>query len=177
MDRQSVFSTHVYDATFAQGEDTNLQVQAQLEAFILDFRLDNVFVYRDQLRENALLQKYYCDVNIGDLIKFNEEIAHRLVNEPADIIPLVRAPGVLRPGVDLCDTLLTSCLVRGCPEKMYTQNRLSTPGQGRPTGPPAPPALECRRCVDPESRLSHYLPAGPGAWYRHRCLGYVFQGH
>lgn len=46
MDRQSVYSTHVYDPTFAQGEDTNLQVQAQLEAFILDFRLDNVFVYR-----------------------------------------------------------------------------------------------------------------------------------
>jgi DNA replication licensing factor MCM5 len=44
---------------------------------------------RDQLRENALLKKYYCDVNIGDLIKFNEDIAHRLVNEPADIIPLV----------------------------------------------------------------------------------------
>lgn len=44
---------------------------------------------RDQLRENALLKKYYCDVNIGDLIKFNEEIAHRLVTEPADIIPLV----------------------------------------------------------------------------------------
>jgi uncharacterized GH25 family protein len=45
--------------------------------------------YRDQLRENALLKKYYCDVNIGDLIKFNEEIAHRLVTEPAEIIPLV----------------------------------------------------------------------------------------
>lgn len=44
---------------------------------------------RDQLRENALLKKYYCDVNIGDLIKFNEEIAHRLVTEPAEIIPLV----------------------------------------------------------------------------------------
>jgi hypothetical protein len=95
MDRQSVFSTHVYDSTFAQGEDTNLQIQAQLEAFILDFRLDNVFVYRDQLRENALLQKYYCDVNIGDLIKFNEEIAHKLVNEPADVIPLVRGSPIL----------------------------------------------------------------------------------
>lgn len=45
---------------------------------------------RDQLRENALLKKYYCDVNIGDLIKFNEELAHRLTNEPAEIIPLVR---------------------------------------------------------------------------------------
>lgn len=46
---------------------------------------------RDQLRENALLQRYYCDINIGDLIKYNEELAHRLVTEPAEIIPLVRA--------------------------------------------------------------------------------------
>jgi DNA replication licensing factor MCM5 len=50
----------------------------------------NKVVIRDQLRENALLKKYYCDVNIGDLIKFNEEIANRLVTEPAEIIPLVR---------------------------------------------------------------------------------------
>lgn len=41
------------------------------------------------MRENALLKKYFCDVNIGDLIKFNEELAHRLVTEPAEIIPLV----------------------------------------------------------------------------------------
>lgn len=44
---------------------------------------------RDQLKENALLKKYYCDVDIGDLIKYNEELAHRLVTEPAEIIPLV----------------------------------------------------------------------------------------
>ena len=43
----------------------------------------------DQLRENALLKKYYCDINIDDLNRYNEEIAHRLLNEPADIIPLV----------------------------------------------------------------------------------------
>lgn len=46
--------------------------------------------YRDQLRENALLKRYYCDVNINDLINYNEELAHRLVSEPAEIIPLVR---------------------------------------------------------------------------------------
>lgn len=50
---------------------------------------------RDQLRENALLKKYYCDINIGDLIKFNEELAHRLTNEPAEIIPLVRSTHIL----------------------------------------------------------------------------------
>lgn len=49
-------------------------------------------ISRDQLRENALLQKYYLDININDLISFNEDLAHRLVSEPAEIIPLVCAP-------------------------------------------------------------------------------------
>ncbi|KAL2122350.1 hypothetical protein VTJ04DRAFT_2805 [Mycothermus thermophilus] len=90
MDRQSVFSSHLYGPT-AETEDSNTHIRKLLESFILDFRLDNSFIYRDQLRENALLKKYYCDVNIGDLIKFNEEIAHRLVTEPAEIIPLFEA--------------------------------------------------------------------------------------
>ncbi|PKS08010.1 hypothetical protein jhhlp_006622 [Lomentospora prolificans] len=91
MDRQSVFSTHVFDANFNESEDTALQIQAQLENFILNFRLDNQFIYRDQLRENALLKQYYCDVNINDLINYNEELAHKLVNEPGEVIPLFEA--------------------------------------------------------------------------------------
>ncbi|EAQ86483.1 conserved hypothetical protein [Chaetomium globosum CBS 148.51] len=90
MDRQSVFTSRLY-GTQAESENSNTHVRGLLESFILDFRLDNIFIYRDQLRENALLKKYYCDVNIGDLIKFNEEIAHRLVTEPAEIIPLFEA--------------------------------------------------------------------------------------
>ncbi|KAH7008295.1 MCM2/3/5 family-domain-containing protein [Ilyonectria destructans] len=88
MDRQSVYSAQVFDPSFGENGDTRLQLQTQLETFILDFRLDNNFVYRDQLRENALLKKYYCDVNINDLINFNEELAHKLASEPAEIIPL-----------------------------------------------------------------------------------------
>ncbi|OAQ85612.1 DNA replication licensing factor mcm5 [Purpureocillium lilacinum] len=88
MDRQSVYSTHVYEPSFGDNGDTRLQLRTQLETFILDFRLDNNFVYRDQLRENALLKKYYCDVDINDLINFNEELAHKLASEPAEIIPL-----------------------------------------------------------------------------------------
>ncbi|KAG6039885.1 hypothetical protein E4U41_001885 [Claviceps citrina] len=91
MDRQSVYSTHVYEPNFGDNGDTRLQLQQQLETFILDFRLDNNFVYRDQLRENALLKKFYCDVNISDLINFNEELAHKLASEPAEIIPLFEA--------------------------------------------------------------------------------------
>ncbi|RFU73529.1 dna replication licensing factor mcm5 [Trichoderma arundinaceum] len=91
MDRQSVYSARVYESNFGDVDDTRLQLQSQLETFILDFRLDNNFVYRDQLRENALLKKFYCDVDIKDLISFNEELAHRLVSEPAEIIPLFEA--------------------------------------------------------------------------------------
>ncbi|EMR64377.1 minichromosome maintenance protein 5 [Eutypa lata] len=88
MDRQSVYSVSVFQPTAGAGEDTRLQIQEQLVTFILQFRHDNIFVYRDQLKENALLKKYYCDINVTDLIKYNEELAHRLVTEPADIIPL-----------------------------------------------------------------------------------------
>lgn len=88
MDRQSVYSVSVFQSNSGPNEDSRLQIQEQLVTFILEFRHDNIFVYRDQLRENALLKKYYCDVNITDLIKYNEELAHRIVTEPAEIIPL-----------------------------------------------------------------------------------------
>ncbi|KAH7175170.1 MCM2/3/5 family-domain-containing protein [Fusarium flagelliforme] len=88
MDRGSIYSAHVYEPSFGENRDTRLQLQTQLETFILDLRLDNSFVYRDLLRENTLLKRYYCDVNIDDLIGFNEELAHQLTSEPAEVIPL-----------------------------------------------------------------------------------------
>ncbi|KAJ0165829.1 DNA replication licensing factor mcm5 [Colletotrichum tanaceti] len=91
MDRQSVYSAHVFEPSFGQNEDTRIQIQTQLENFVLHFRHDNDYIYRNQLKENALLKKYYCDVNVTDLINYNEELAHRLVTEPAEIIPLFEA--------------------------------------------------------------------------------------
>lgn len=46
MDTQSVYSTHVYEPSFTETGDTRSQIQTQLETFVLDFRLDNNFVYR-----------------------------------------------------------------------------------------------------------------------------------
>jgi DNA replicative helicase MCM subunit Mcm2 (Cdc46/Mcm family) len=57
---------------------------------LTDLTLFHVLILRrDQIRENVLLKQYYCDVDIAHLISFNEELAHKLVNEPAEIIPLV----------------------------------------------------------------------------------------
>lgn len=46
MDRGSIYSAHVYEPSFGENRDTRLQLQTQLETFILDFRLGNNFVYR-----------------------------------------------------------------------------------------------------------------------------------
>jgi DNA replication licensing factor MCM5 len=46
MDRQSVYSLSVLPPDYDTNDDTRGQVQAQLEQFILQFRLDNAFVYR-----------------------------------------------------------------------------------------------------------------------------------
>ncbi|KAK6580999.1 hypothetical protein PZA11_006487 [Diplocarpon coronariae] len=90
MDHRSVYSLSVLPPD-DDGDDTRQQVQSQLMQFILQFRLESVFIYRDQIRENVLLKQYYCDVDVGHLISFNEELAHRLVTEPAEIIPLFEA--------------------------------------------------------------------------------------
>ena len=50
MDRQSVFSLSVLPPDPDASEDSRTHIQSQLRAFILEFRLDNAFVYRWVLR-------------------------------------------------------------------------------------------------------------------------------
>ena len=49
---------------------------------------------RDQIRENVLIKQYYCDIDIAHLISYDEELAHKLTQEPAEIIPLVRQKAI-----------------------------------------------------------------------------------
>jgi DNA replication licensing factor MCM5 len=47
MDRQPTYSLSLFgDAQSTNGEQTNKQIQQELVDFILDFHLDNVFIYR-----------------------------------------------------------------------------------------------------------------------------------
>ncbi|KAI9850844.1 MAG: minichromosome maintenance protein 5 [Vezdaea acicularis] len=88
MDREQVYSLSVLPPDYSENEDTRQQILRALQDFILEFRLDNAFIYRDQIRENVLIKQYYCDVDIAHLISFNEELAHKLTTEPGEIIPL-----------------------------------------------------------------------------------------
>lgn len=89
MDRRTPYTLSVLAPSTDGAEESRTQIQARLREFVLEFQLDNAFIYRDQLRQNVLVKQYFCDIDIAHLISYNEELAHKLTTEPADIIPLV----------------------------------------------------------------------------------------
>ncbi|KAM9919369.1 hypothetical protein OXX59_007991, partial [Metschnikowia pulcherrima] len=72
-----------------QPEDSSLnEITKAFRTFILEFRLNNSFIYRDQLRENLLIKNYYLKVNSEHLIGFNEELNKKLSDAPSEMVPL-----------------------------------------------------------------------------------------
>ncbi|CAD1809789.1 MCM2/3/5 family protein [Candida parapsilosis] len=82
----------VYSAPVLQGEspsdDSFNQITKAFRKFILEFRLDSQFIYRDQLRENLLINNYFLKVDSEHLIGFNEELNKKLTDDPSEMIPL-----------------------------------------------------------------------------------------
>lgn len=50
-----------------------------------------VLTNRDRLRVNLLAKLYVLDVDLDHLIAYNEDLAHRIVDTPAEVLPLVCA--------------------------------------------------------------------------------------
>jgi DNA replication licensing factor MCM5 len=91
-DRQTAYSISLFGSQAGEGGQdvaSPSRVQQALVDFVMDFHLDNVFIYRDQIRENVLVKQHYCDIDIAHLISYDEELAHKLTQDPAEIIPLV----------------------------------------------------------------------------------------
>lgn len=82
----------VYSAPVLQGESTNdddnTEIIKSFKNFILEFRLDSHFLYRDQLRNNLLVKNYSLTVDMEHLIGYNEDVYKRLSDEPSDVVPL-----------------------------------------------------------------------------------------
>ena len=74
----------------ATGEEPSryAEVENKLRRFILDFFVNNSYKYRDQLREHCILGNYCLEVDVAHLILFDEDLGHRLSEEPAEILPL-----------------------------------------------------------------------------------------
>lgn len=74
--------------------------------FILQYRVGGEFIYRfvtppfssrlvltpsrDKLRANILLKQHFLEVDLRHLSLYNDAIAHRIQDKPADILPTVR---------------------------------------------------------------------------------------
>ncbi|RUS24095.1 MCM N-terminal domain-containing protein [Jimgerdemannia flammicorona] len=85
-DASRIYSTNVLPPE--QQENSHIEIQERFLAFIQNFRLDNNFIYRDQLRQNLMVKQYYLEVDVGHLINYNEELAQQLTNTPAVLLPL-----------------------------------------------------------------------------------------
>ncbi|ABN66884.2 DNA replication licensing factor, MCM5 component [Scheffersomyces stipitis CBS 6054] len=86
-ERGEVYGTQVLPGEQPQDNSFN-EVTKAFRSFILEFRLDSHFVYRDQLRENLLIKNYFLKVNSEHLINFNEVLNKKLTDDPAEMIPL-----------------------------------------------------------------------------------------
>ena len=89
LDTRSAYSLSVLPAFHADNTvEPRTELTQKLRDFILAFQLDGQYIYRDQLRSNVLSRQYFCDVDLAHLISYNEELAHKLTSEPAEVIPL-----------------------------------------------------------------------------------------
>ncbi len=82
----------VYGAPVLPGEeaeqDSNQEIITAFKNFVLEYRVNNDFVYRDQLRENLLVKEYSLTVESEHLIGYNENLNKSLTDDPSEMIPL-----------------------------------------------------------------------------------------
>ncbi|KAI9484300.1 MCM2/3/5 family-domain-containing protein [Zychaea mexicana] len=89
-DRGQIYST----GGVLPGEDrvnSHAELTSQFLQFIQNFRIDNAFVYRDQLSDNLMLKQHFIEVDMSHLISYNTDLANRLIAEPAAMLPLFEA--------------------------------------------------------------------------------------
>ncbi|KAJ2902212.1 minichromosome maintenance protein 5, partial [Coemansia aciculifera] len=71
-DAGRVFTRNVHEGEEVKND--RQKVQQDLFDFIQNFRDDNVFIYRDQLRQNLAVSDYVLNVVLQDLASFDESL-------------------------------------------------------------------------------------------------------
>lgn len=91
-DQARVFTTNIglpgQDREDGTDNSQFADIEQRFRNFIFAFYMNNTYIYRERLRENVLMRKYLLEVDMAHVIAFDEELAHRLSQEPAEILPL-----------------------------------------------------------------------------------------
>ncbi|CAB61472.2 DNA replication licensing factor mcm5 [Schizosaccharomyces pombe] len=85
-ERSAVYYTPVLPGE--QELDSNVSHEKNFIQFIEEFVIDNDFIYRTQLRDNLVVKQYMLNIDLRHLISYNEDLAHLLLSQPTDILPL-----------------------------------------------------------------------------------------
>ncbi|GME82016.1 unnamed protein product [Ambrosiozyma monospora] len=86
-ERADTFATSVLPGETTDDNQFTEVVKA-FKKFILEFRLNNQFIYRDQLRENVLTKQYELVVQNEHLIAYHDELNKKLTDDPTEMVPL-----------------------------------------------------------------------------------------
>ncbi|KAI9105792.1 MCM2/3/5 family-domain-containing protein [Phlyctochytrium arcticum] len=85
-DQGRIFDTQVYPRTHTN--DSPTATVQKFTSFIRQFRLDHVFIYRDQLRQNLVIGQYFLEVDLSHLVQFDEDVGNGVKERPAEYLPL-----------------------------------------------------------------------------------------
>lgn len=85
-ERADTYTASVLPPT--EGPDMNSDTLNAFKRFVLEFRVNNEFVYRTQLRDNIQSNLFLLHVRSEHIIAYHEELYQRLVDNPSEMIPL-----------------------------------------------------------------------------------------
>ncbi|KAH8929563.1 MCM-domain-containing protein [Atractiella rhizophila] len=87
-DAGRVYAVPVVPPSSTTGTTQPSQLINRLHSFIQSFRHDTVFFYRDTLRSNILKKEYFLEVEVEDLLGYDEELGSRIMTAPGEVVPL-----------------------------------------------------------------------------------------
>ncbi|CED82217.1 mcm-domain-containing protein [Phaffia rhodozyma] len=88
-DSNRVFSVSVLSH---QGpHDAPAAIERSLFEFIQGFRVGGEFKYRDRIRSSLLARQNVVEIDLRDLVVYNEELAQMVQEKPGDMLPLLES--------------------------------------------------------------------------------------
>ncbi|KAL7424263.1 minichromosome maintenance protein 5 [Cryptotrichosporon argae] len=84
----------VYTVPVLAGEearDSPAQTERQFFDFLAGFRVGGEFVYRDRLRSSLLMHHHTLEVDLRDLVAYNDELGQKVHEQPGEMVPMLEA--------------------------------------------------------------------------------------
>ncbi|KGB79587.2 minichromosome maintenance protein 5 (cell division control protein 46) [Cryptococcus deuterogattii R265] len=89
MEEGRIWSVGVLEG--AEQQNAPSEIERLFYDFLHGFRIEDQWTYRDALRSALLLKHHTLEVDLRDLVVWNEELAQKVQEKPGEMIPLLEA--------------------------------------------------------------------------------------